>query len=86
MSTLAVPGRFLSWVQLGGTKIIQPEFCWVQKREEKEKEGKKPPHPVNVLSPGRLSPDALTLCSHWPEIGGMCPFLEGVSTFMLCLR
>lgn len=59
MSTLAVPGCFLSWVQLGGTKLAQPGFWWMLKR--KKRKGKST-QPLNVLSPGLLSPDALTLC------------------------
>lgn len=42
-----------------GTKLTQPEFCWMSKK--KKRKGKKP-HSLNVLSPGLLSPDALRLC------------------------
>lgn len=84
MSTLAVTGCFLSWLQLGGTKLIQPEFWWMPKRRKRKEKISTHwmccPQGCCLLMPWHSA------CSHWLEIGWMCPFLEGILTFMLCLR
>lgn len=80
MSTLAVPACFLLVAQSSPSL----NFAGCQKRRKgKEKN----------LSHWMCCPQGCCLlmpwdsaCSHWPEIGCMCLFLEGILTFILCLR
>lgn len=67
MSRLAVAGQSPLWVQLGGTKLFQPEFCDGCKEEE-TKRTKRDTSPLPNPNPlkGPRVPVAVAWLKPWP--------------------
>lgn len=94
----AMPDGALWWAHLvslgvssrGYSLVAQSSFRlsfagWKNRRKGKEKKKQTThwmccPQGCCLLMPWHFA------CSHFQEIGSMCPFLEGILTFMLCLR